>query len=323
MGEAMEKRIQVIFLLLITAVILSLGVGAGVLQLQNDNLKENTNIGYNNAVDEIKSDEIKSNAQVAIDNSTSTNLELHFLDVGQGDSTLVILPDGKTMLIDAGTSKHGSTVVNYLKALKISKIDYLVMTHPDADHIGGMSKVIDNFDIGTIYMTDRISTTKTFEDLLIKIGTKDLKITTPEANDIISESDDFKAMFLSPIKKYDNNNDMSLVIHITHKNNTFLLMGDAGIRVENDLLNSNANINADLIKIGHHGSAYSSSAKFIEKVSPLFAIISSGEGNKFGHPSPVTLETLDKNGVKVYRTDELGHIVAVSDGKIIKIDYKT
>ena len=319
----MKKRIQIILLVLFIALVSSMCVGASYLQLENDNLNDNTSVGYSNAVDEIKSNEVKTNAQIAIDNSTSTNIELHFLDVGQGDSTLVILPNGKTMLIDAGTSEHGSTVVNYLKTLKISKIDYLVMTHPDADHIGGMSKVIDNFDIGTIYMTDKISTTKTFEDLLLKIESKDLKITTPKANDIISESDDFKLMFLSPIKNYNENNEMSLVIHIKHKNNAFLLMGDAGTKVENDLLNSNSNLNADLIKIGHHGSTYSSSVRFIEKVSPQFAVISSGKNNRYGHPSPITLETLVKNGVIIYRTDDLGHIVAVSDGNSIKIDYKT
>ena len=295
----MNKKIQTIFLVLIIAVALSISVGASELELEN----------------------VLNIAQASFENDLG-KIELHFLDVGQGDSTLVILPNGKTMLIDAGTRDSGATVVSYMKSLDISKIDYLVMTHPDADHIGGMSKVIDNFEIGSIYMTDMISTTKTFEDLLLKIESKDLKITTLKVNDTISEFDDCKVILLSPIKKYDDSNEMSLVIQTTYRNNTFLLMGDAGTKVENDILNSNVNINADLIKIGHHGSRYSSSGKFIKKVSPLFAIISVGKNNQYGHPTNKTLETLNIFGVKIYRTDELGHIIAISDGNFINITNK-
>ena len=291
------------------AVIVSICVSASDLHLENFNL------------DEIKFQNV--NAQTTIVKEALGKIELHFLDVGQGDSTLVILPNNKTMLIDAGKKDHGTSVVNYIKNLNISKIDYLVMTHPDADHIGGMSTVIDNFDIGTIYMTDATSTTKTFEDLLLNIESKGLTITTLKANDIILESDDFNVTVLSPIKKYDDNNDMSLVIQITYVNNTFLLMGDASTKAENDILDSNPNLMADLIKIGHHGSSSSSSARFIEKVSPQFAIISSGKNNQYGHPSSKVLETLERNGVKIYRTDEVGNIIAISDGNIINIEYNT
>ena len=295
----MNKKILGIFLVLIIAVVLLISLGASELELEN----------------------VLNNAQAIFENDLGI-IELHFIDVGQGDSTLVILPNGKTMLIDAGTSDKGSTVVSYIKSLNVSKIDYLVMTHPDADHIGGMSKVIDNFDIGNIYMTDRISTTKTFEDLLLKIESKNLNITTLKANDTISEFNDGKVILLSPIKKYDDSNEMSLVIQIIYKNNTFLFMGDAGYKVENDILNSNANIKADLIKIGHHGSSYSSSIRFIEKVSPLFAIISVGKNNRYGHPTNQTLETLKKIGAKIYRTDESGDIIAISDGNSINITSK-
>ncbi|MCL2156859.1 MAG: MBL fold metallo-hydrolase, partial [Methanobrevibacter sp.] len=123
----MNKKILGIFLVLIIAVVLLISLGASELELEN----------------------VLNNAQAIFENDLGI-IELHFIDVGQGDSTLVILPNGKTMLIDAGTSDKGSTVVSYIKSLNVSKIDYLVMTHPDADHIGGMSKVIDNFDIGNI-----------------------------------------------------------------------------------------------------------------------------------------------------------------------------
>jgi beta-lactamase superfamily II metal-dependent hydrolase len=291
------------FILLILVIILSISIVSSGIQVENGNL----NI-------------INTDTQDNIEKDVLNKTELHFLDVGQGDSTLVILPNGETMLIDAGKSNYGDNVVNYIKNKNISKIDHLVMTHPDADHIGGMSKVIDNFDIGKIYMTDSISTTRTFEDLLLNIDSKDLNITILKANDIISEFDDFKAILLSPVKKYDDNNEMSLVIQITYGNNTFLLMGDAGIKAENDILNSNSNIKADLIKIGHHGSSSSSGAIFIEKVSPQFAIISCGKDNQYGHPTSKTIETLNQNKVKIYRTDNLGDIIAISDGNVINID---
>lgn len=298
-GEIMKKRIQVIFLVLIISILLSVCM-TSVVSLQNVNASEQDNIGEN----------------------VLSEMKLHFLDVGQGDSCLVILPNKEVMLIDAGTSDKESTVVNYIKDLNISKIDYLVMTHPDADHIGGMSSVIDNFEIGNIYMTNKTSTTKTFEDLLGKIDDNNMNITIPKANEIISEDNDFEVKLVSPIKEYDDNNDMSLVLQITHNENSFLLMGDASSEVEEDILNSNPNISADLIKIGHHGSSYSSSANFIEQVSPKFAIISSGNDNQYGHPSNMTLETLNKFSVKIYRTDQLGHIIASSDGNTINITNK-
>lgn len=305
----MKNKIQLLFIVLIIALISSVCVWGSELQLEND---------------KIESQNVKANAQTTIQNSIGENAlnktEFHFLDVGQGDSTLIIFPNGKTMLIDAGKSNYGYTVVNYIKNLKISKIDYLVMTHPDADHIGGMTSVLDNFEIGAIYMPDKISTTKTFEDLLLKIMSKGLKITVPKSNDLISESTDFKAIVLSPTKKYDDSNEMSIVIKIIYKNNSFILMGDAGNKVENDLLYSNANIKSDLIKIGHHGSSSSSSTRFIEKVDPQFAIISCGKNNQYGHPNSKTLETLNKNGIKIYRTDELGNIIAISDGNTINVN---
>ena len=318
----MKKSIQSIFLVIIIALVLSIYVGASDLQLQNDILIEISSIGLNKDIDFFELLNIMVNAQAYIDKDILNRVEFHFIDVGQGDSALIILPNGKTMLIDAGVSDYGSKVVDYLKKLNISKIDYLVMTHPHVDHIGGMGKVIDNFDIGIVYMTDTISTSKTYENLLLKIEKKNLEITTLESNDIISEFDEFKAVILSPSKESDEINDMSLVMKITYKNNTFILMGDAETNEENDILNSFSNIKADLIKIGHHGSITSSSAKFIEKVAPIIAIISCGRYNPYGHPNIQTLETLKKYGVKVYRTDELGDIIAISDGNVINITYQ-
>ena len=317
----MKKRIQIIFLLLIIAIISLMYVGASSLEIQTDNSNEIKAIG-NTEIDKVKLDDIISYAQVNVGDDELNKIEFHFLDVGQGDSTLVILPNGKTLLIDAGGSNYGNKVVNYIKSLKISKIDYLVMTHPHADHIGGMEKVIDNFDIGTIYMTDMITTTKTFNDLLLNIERKNLKIITPKANDIISAGDDFKVLVLSPSRKYEGINEMSLVIQMIYKNNSFLLMGDSGTIVENDILNSNLDIKSDLIKIGHHGSSYSSSSRFIQSISPQFAIISFGK-NPYGHPSSKTLETLNKYRVKIYSTYEFGDIIVSSDGNSIKIDYNS
>ena len=294
----MTKRIQIMFLTLIIAVGLSISVGVG------------SEFGLENVVNDV---------QASFENNDTKNIELHFLDVGQGDSAFVILPDGKTMLIDASTSNQGTNIVNYLKNLNITKIDYLVVTHPDNDHYGGMSQVIDNFDIGTIYMTNYTNNTTTYTKLVQKIQNKGLNITIPNVNDTVSEFADYKIIFLSPNQKYSQSNDMSLVIQIHFKYKTFLFMGDASTKVEKDILNSNPNLFADLIKIGHHGSYYSSSARFIDQVSPQFAIISSGVNNQYGHPHDLTLDTLKNYKVNIYRTDQVGHIIAVSDGNIINI----
>lgn len=247
----------------------------------------------------------------------------HYIDVGQGDSEFIELPDGKTMLIDAGTYKSADTIISYIDGLGYSKIDYLVGTHPHADHIGGMADVVKAFDIGQIYMPNASTNTKTFENLLTTIQDKNMKVKTAKAgmNITKSESLGFSVDILAPIsEKYDGLNNYSVVIMIEFGENRFLYMGDAEKTVEDELLDGGTDVQADVIKVGHHGSKTSSSAEFVKAVAAEYAVFSLGEDNDYGHPHKQTVDRWNKIGAEMYRTDEKGTITISSDGSNITVD---
>ena len=246
------------------------------------------------------------------------DLIVHFIDVGQGDSILIQFPEGETLLIDASTRSRGNDVVSYLKNNGISAIDYLVATHPHEDHIGGLTKVIDEFDIGKIYMPKVAHTTKTYEDLLTVIKEKNLKVTTAKVGVTIFENPEINVKILAPASdKYKEINDYSAVIKIKYNQTSFLFMGDAMAASEKELLSED--ISANLIKIGHHGSNSSTNNKFLEKVNPEYAVISCGTDNSYGHPAENILKKLAENDIDTYRTDKSGTIIAASDGTDITI----
>ena len=247
---------------------------------------------------------------------TGGNLRVYYLDAGQADSILVIDKD-KTMLIDAGTNEAGETVVNFLKNKGITKIDYLVGTHPHEDHIGGLDDVIDNFDIGTIYMPKMQTTTKTFEDVLDSIANKNLQVTTPVVGDTFKLTDaNCTIMATDTEDTEDNLNLSSIVIRMTYGGNSFLFMGDAEAEVEE----ARSWQPADVLKVGHHGSKTSSTQNFINQVMPSIAIIQVGKDNSYNLPDQETIDKLNSEGAKVYRTDEDGNILVVSDGSNIRVE---
>ena len=222
-----------------------------------------------------------------------------------------------TMLIDAGTNEAGETVVNFLKDKGITKIDYLVGTHPHEDHIGGLDDVIDNFDIGTIYMPKMQTTTKTFEDVLDSIANKNLQVTTPVVGDTFSLVDaKCTIMAVDTQDTEDNLNLSSIVIRMTYGGNSFLFMGDAEAEVEE----ARSWQPADVLKVGHHGSKTSSSQNFIYQVMPSIAIIQVGKDNSYNLPNQETIDKLNAVGAKVYRTDESGNILVTSDGSNIQVE---
>lgn len=242
------------------------------------------------------------------------NIRVHFLDVGQGDCTLIELPDDKIMLIDAGNKENGDDIVSYIKMLGKDKIDYLIATHPHSDHIGGMERVVNKFDIGNVYMPKAIHNISIYKDLLKAIDNKGLYITTAKAGVEIYSDDITKIEILSPTREtYEEMNNYSAVIRLTYKNSSFLFMGDAEELVEDDIINKVQK--TDVLKVGHHGSTTSSSRRFINRVNPDYAIISCGVDNDYGHPHAETLSIL-KNST-VLRTDELGTIIITSDGETI------
>ena len=242
---------------------------------------------------------------------------MNFIDVGQGDSEFIELPNGETLLIDAGTNETGADVVNYIESLGYSSIDYVVGTHPHEDHIGGLDDVIRTFDVESVYMPKVTADTKTFEDVLDAVDEKGLTINTAKAGVTLVDGDGLSVKMLAPVlDEYDNTNDYSAVIRIVYDDTSFIFMGDAEQYAE-DLITGD--VDSDVLKVGHHGSSTSTGEAFLERVSPSYAVISCGLGNSYGHPHTETIEKL--GGIPVFRTDEMGTIVATSDGS--EISFRT
>lgn len=251
--------------------------------------------------------------------SDGKTLTVSFLDVGQGDSIFIELPDGKTMLIDASEMDQADTIMNYIKARGLSRIDYLIATHPHADHIGGMRAIVETFEIGEIWMPNADSTTATYEKLLTAIDDKGLSIRTAKAGKVILEQGALRIALLAPCSdEYSDLNDYSAVIKLTYGSTAFLFTGDAEALSEEEMLASGADLSADVLKLGHHGSSTSSSEAFLKAVSPTWGIISCGKDNDYGHPHSETLASAAKYGITLCRTDLEGTIVFTSDGSEVK-----
>lgn len=244
------------------------------------------------------------------------NMRVHYIDVKQGDSTFIEFPNDKTMLIDAGKKEQGSNVVNYIKNLGYNKIDYVVGTHPDADHIGGLATVIESFAIGSIYMPKKSSTTQTYLNLLKVIKNKGLTINTAISGVNIISLDNLKVDIISPTKEYETSNESSAVIKIVYKNRKFLFMADATTDNEADI---KADVESDVVKVGHHGSDSSSSEEFVQKTKAKYAVISVGE-NSYHHPYDIIVKRWENIGAEVLRTDKLGSIVISTDGNNLNIN---
>lgn len=251
-------------------------------------------------------------------NTNNNLLKVHYLDVGQGDSMFIELPNNETMLIDAAESYQSENIINYLKNLNYQKIDYVIGTHPHTDHIGGLKNIINTFEIGKIYMPKVVSTTKTYESLLMTIKDKNLKINTAKAGTTIIDTDTLKVNILAPNNStYTELNNYSVVTKITYGTTKFLFMGDSEKLIENEI---KENVTADVIKIGHHGSNTSSSIDFIKKVNAKYGIISVGLNNKYNLPKEETITNWENSGTKIYLTSTNGTIRASSDGTNIKIE---
>lgn len=253
---------------------------------------------------------------------TGDILEVHFIDVGQADSIL-IKGSKEAMLIDAGNNEDGELVVNYIKEQKISKLDYVIGTHPHEDHIGGLDDVIDSFQIGKIIMPNAINSTKTFEDVLDSIDKKGLTITQPKVGDKYTLND-AQFIILGPNgDNYTSLNDYSVVIKLISGSNTFLFTGDAEALAEKEMLTNNRDLlKANVLKIGHHGSVTSTSQEFLDAVNPSVAVISSETGNSYGHPHKEIIDRLNEKKIDILRTDSEGTIVMKSDGKKIEFNNK-
>lgn len=265
-----------------------------------------------------------SNATASINDSTKSdkidakvkeNFSVSFIDVGQADSVL-IRNGNYNMLIDAGNNEDGEKLVNYFKSLGIEEFTYVFATHPHEDHIGGMDDIINNFKIDNYYMSNKLSTTKTFTDVLDALDGRNLKYTVPNKGDTLKLGNaNIKVIY--PGDDKSNINDSSIVLKMTYGKNSFLLTGDATSNVERKIYNED--IKSDVLKVAHHGSSYSSTDVFLDRVKPYYAVISVGKNNIYNHPSNKTLEKLNKRNIKVYRTDLDGTIVFTSDGENLSV----
>ena len=247
----------------------------------------------------------------------SGNLVVNYLDVGQGDSIFIQMPDSRTMLIDAGVSGEGESIQGYINDCGYTSIDYLVATHPHADHIGSMAYVVNNMDIGTIYMPNAVATTKTYENLLTAIAENGYRIKTARAGTNIIDEDNFTVDILGPETIDESNlNNSSVILKMTYGSTKFLFIGDAE---EEELSSITADMSADVLKVGHHGSRTSTTEEFLYEVDPDYAVISCGRDNDYGHPHSEAIDLLESFGVEYFRTDEQGTIIITSDGSNIEI----
>ena len=247
---------------------------------------------------------------------TSANVTIKFIDVGQGEAILIALPE-KTMLIDAGPTGSAPKIAQVLQELGRDKIDYLVATHPDEDHIGGMADVISSTQIGTIYAPNKTNNTATYRKFLTAIQNNNLQITLAEAGTIINQTDAYKLDILWPTKdaNFPDTNDYSIIIKLTVGTKTFLFTGDAPT---NAILDSNPG-HIDVLKLSHHGSRTGTNEQLVRRLSPTYAVLSYALDNSYGHPMQSVLNALHKHSVEVWGTGANGTITITCDGTTIDI----
>ena len=243
--------------------------------------------------------------------------EVHFIDVGQGDAALVLCGD-KTMLIDGGKPQASDIIYTYLKKMKIDYLDYIVSSHADDDHIGGLSAPLATMNVGKVIAPEAGADTRSYQSFKSKIEEKNIEVIHPQPGTEMDFAES-KIEFYGPITETSKSNNNSIVMKIIYGKTSFLFTGDAEREEEQDILQAGYDVSATVLKVGHHGSRYSTTYPFLRDVMPKYAVISVGADNYYGHPTEDTLSRLRDADVEVYRTDTQGDIIAKSDGKRVSI----
>lgn len=252
------------------------------------------------------------------DISENSQFEVHYIDVGQADSALVIC-DEETMLIDGGNTADSSLIAAYLKQEDISSLDYVICTHAHEDHVGGLSGALSVVQAKHIYAPVTETDSKAYTNFKKKAQEQGLEIEHPTVGEDIKLGSS-SIEFLGPVsEKGKDLNNTSIVLRITYGNTSFLFTGDAESEEEEDILNTGANLKSTVLKVGHHGSSTSTSYPFLREIMPQYAVISCEQGNSYGHPHEETLSKLKDAGVEVYRTDLNGNIIMASDGENVTV----
>ena len=239
-------------------------------------------------------------------------MEVHFVDVGQGQAQIIISPSNQVMVIDGGNNDDEDRMVSYLQSLGVEQIDVLIGTHPDADHIGGIDAVIDTFDIANFYMPPIAVTTKTFQSVLASAKEKNLTVQPIQKGTDLPFDSSCTVDVLSPAQKSKDSNEMSVVVKLACGKSSFLFSGDVEGEAEELLVHGGNDIDIDVILVPHHGSDGSTSTEFLDETTPEICVIQVGKENSYGHPGSETLKRLKASGTQVYRTDELGNIVVMA-----------
>ena len=327
MGRRKKKSFKNLLVAIVIIVLLAILEHVGILQKIDNVLAKTGLIEYFDEIENsntVYSGTVKTNAQIV--SSVSENIKIQddklnilFLDVGQADCELIIV-NGKTMLIDAGNKSDGELIVSAIKCLGIEKLNYVIGTHVHEDHIGGMSYIVDAFDIDRFYLPyNTTSTTNYYEKLLTSLTNKNMSIEQANIGDLFDLGNAKCEIMAVRNDEPENINEESIVLEITYGTQKYLFMGDAETSNEK----SRTWNDVDVLKVGHHGSNTSSSENFLRQVLPEIAVISAGEGNSYGLPKDKILDRFEKIGSKIYRTDKDGTIQIVSDGEtneVIKID---
>ena len=253
-------------------------------------------------------------------NADGYPMSVHVLDVGKADA-IFITCEGKNIVIDAGETDIHKGMYEYLCRRNVKELDLLVLTHQHSDHVGCMAHIVRNLKVKKFMMPrlcdNVVQTFKSYERLLGALEQKNIKIITPEPGNTFFVGN-LKIEVIAPIKQYRNTNNNSVVLKLTYKNKSFLFTGDASRESERDMIAAEYNLNADVLKVGHHGSKTSSSQAFLDKIRPTYAVISVGT-DRNDLPKREVVERIKKSKIKTYRTDLNGTVVFATDGSDLKV----
>lgn len=252
--------------------------------------------------------------QAPIYSAENPEMDVHFIDVGQGDSILIETPSNKTILIDGGPPESGKKVVSYLEKRNIDKIDLLIATHPDIDHIGGLSHVIKNIKVSKILDSGKIHSTKTYARYLYQVRKHNIPIYIAKQNEEVKVDPLLKIQILNTSGKNKTNNQSSIALKVSYQEIDFLLMSDVE-RKQEKKLQERFNLEAEIMKVAHHGSNTSTSLEFLKHVKPKVAVLTYSKSNDFGHPVNRVIENLYKINALIYSTAAFGNVVITTDGK--------